>query len=156
VVVNDLIREGAPLYEKRASFWKRLSALLRLKAPVYGPIDLAESLGEGLTLAALDALVREGYLKPTEAAVVAPPRTLTHRRHKGERLRPDESERLARIGKTVVLAEQVFGDKGRALKWLHASKRRLRGKTPFELLATAEGAQVVEEELIAIDEGYVA
>jgi len=31
-----------------------------------------------------------------------------------------------------------------------------RGKTPFELLVTAEGAQVVEEELTAIDEGYVA
>jgi putative toxin-antitoxin system antitoxin component (TIGR02293 family) len=100
--------------------------------------------------------VREGYLKPAEVAVVAPPRTLTHRRQRGERLRPDESERLARIGKTVVLAEQVFGAKDRALKWLHAPKRRLRGKTPFDLLATAEGAQVVEEELIAIDEGYVA
>jgi len=87
---------------------------------------------------------------------VAAPRTLTHRRHERERLRPDESERLARVGKTVVLAEQVFGDKERTLKWLHAPKRRLRGKTPFELLVTAEGAQVVEEELIAIDEGYVA
>ena len=94
--MDDLVREAAPLYERRASFWKRLSALLRLKEPVYGPIDLAESLGEGLTLAALDSLVREGYLKPGELAVVAPPRTLTHRRHKGERLRPDESERLAR------------------------------------------------------------
>ena len=150
------VREAAPLYERRASFWKRLSALLRLKEPVYGPLDLAESLGEGLTLAALDSLVREGYLKPGQLAVVAPPRTLTHRRHKGERLRLDESERLARVGKTAVLAEQVFGDKDRALNWLHAPKRRLRGKTPFELLATAEGAQVVEEELIAIDEGYVA
>jgi putative toxin-antitoxin system antitoxin component (TIGR02293 family) len=87
---------------------------------------------------------------------VAAPRTLTHRRHERERLRPDESERLARVGKTVVLAEQIFGDKDLALKWLHAPKRRLRGKTPFELLATAEGGQVVEEELIAIDEGYVA
>ena len=81
---------------------------------------------------------------------------MTHRRHKGERLRPDESERLARIGKIVALAEQVLGGKDRALKWLHAPKRRLRGKTPVELLATAEGAQVVEEALIAIDEGYVA
>ena len=45
--MNDLVREAAPLYERRASFWKRLSALLRLKEPVYGPIDLAESFGEG-------------------------------------------------------------------------------------------------------------
>ena len=154
--MNDLVREASPLYTRRASFWKRLSDLLGLKEPVYGSIDLAESLGEGLALAALDALVREGYLKPAEVALVAPPRTLTHRRQRRERLRPDESERLARIGKTVVLAEQVFGDKDRALEWLRTPKRRLRGKSAFELLSTAEGGQVVEEELIAIDEGYVA
>ncbi|MGH6692320.1 MAG: antitoxin Xre/MbcA/ParS toxin-binding domain-containing protein, partial [Gammaproteobacteria bacterium] len=154
--MSDLVREASPLYARRVSFWKRLSDLLGLKEPVYGPIDLAESLGEGLALTALDALVREGYLKPAEVALVAPPRTLTHRRQKRERLRPDESERLARIGKTLVLAEQVFGDKHRALEWLRAPKRRLRGKSAFELLSTAEGGQVVEEELIAVDEGYVA
>ena len=154
--MTQVLREASPIYRRRTDFWKRLSTLLALKPPVYRPIDLAQALGEGLSLTALDRLVREGYLKPTELSVVAPLRTLTHRRARGERLRPDESERLARIGKTVVLAEQVFGDKARALEWLHAPKRRLDGKTPFDLLATAEGGQLVEEELIAIDEGYVA
>jgi len=154
--MDQLVREALPLYRRRRGFWRRLSTLLALKHPVYRPIDLAQALGDGLPLAALDSLILEGYLKPAEASVVAPPRTLTHRRDKGERLSPDESERVARVGKTVVLAEQVFGDKDRALKWLHAQKRKLDGKTPFELLATAEGGQLVEEELIAIDEGYVA
>jgi putative toxin-antitoxin system antitoxin component (TIGR02293 family) len=154
--MTQVLREASPIYRRRTGFWKRLSTLLALNPPVYRPIDLAQALSEGLPLTALDAFIREGYLKPTEVAVVAPPRTLTHRRARGERLRPDESERLARIGKTVVLAEQVFGDKDRALEWLHAPKRRLDGKTPFDLLATAEGGQLVEEELIAIDEGYVA
>jgi putative toxin-antitoxin system antitoxin component (TIGR02293 family) len=151
-----LLREASPRYRRRTDFWRKLSSLLELKRPVYRSIDLAHALGEGLALAALDALVREGYLQPAEVSLVAPARTLTHRRARGERLRPDESERVARIGKVVLYAEQVFGDKARALKWLHAPKRRLGGRTPFQLLATAEGAQVVEEELVAIDEGYVA
>ena len=154
--MSYLLREASPRYERRADFWRKLSSLLELKKPVFRPIELAHALGEGLPLAALDALLREGYLQPGEVSLVAPPRTLTHRRARGERLRPDESERVARIGKAVLYAEQVFGDKSRALEWLHAPKRRLGGKTPFQLLRTAEGAQVLEEELVAIDEGYVA
>jgi putative toxin-antitoxin system antitoxin component (TIGR02293 family) len=151
-----LLRAASPRYARSTGYWRRLSALLGLHEPVYRSIDLAHAIGEGFALDALDALLREGYLQPAELSLVAPPRTLTHRRARGERLRPDESERVARIGKAVLHAEQVFGDKARALKWLHAPKRRLDGRTPFQLLATAEGAQVVEEELIAIDEGYVA
>jgi uncharacterized protein (DUF2384 family) len=72
------------------------------------------------------------------------------------RYRAERSKRVARIRKTVVLAEKVFADKERALRWLRARKRKLGGKPPFELLVTAEGGQLIEEELIAIDEGYVA
>ena len=61
-----------------------------------------------------------------------------------------------RIGKIVALAERVFGDEDRALKWLRKPKRRLDGKTPFDLLATAEGGELVVEELMAVDQGYVA
>lgn len=154
--MTNLVRESMPLYERRTSYWKRLSSLLALEEPVHRTLDLLRALDRGLMLSALDSLVRQGYLKTAELAVVAPPRTLSHRRAKGERLRPDESERLARIGKAIVLAEQVFGDKASALEWLHAPKRRLDGKTPFELLGTAEGGQLVEEELVSIDEGYVA
>jgi len=154
--VTNVVRESVPLYERRTNFWRRLSALLSLKEPLDKPMDLLRALEKGLALSALDSLVRKGYLKTAELGLVAPPRTLSHRRAKGERLRPDESERLARIGKAIVLAEQVFGDKAAALAWLHAPKRKFDGKTPFELLATAEGGQMVEEELVSIDEGYVA
>lgn len=154
--MSNVVRESMPLYERRTSYWKRLSALLALKEPLHEPLDLLRALDQGLALSALDSLVRQGYLKSAELAMVAPPRTLSHRRAKGERLRLDESERLARIGKVIVLTEQVFGDKAAALEWLHAPKRKFEGKTAFELLATAEGGQFVEEELVSIDEGYVA
>lgn len=154
--VTNVVRESRALYARRENYWQRLSALLALKEPLNNPLDLVRALDQGLALSALDSLVRQGYLKAAELAVVAPLRTLSHRRAKGERLRPDESERLARIGKTMVLAEQVLGDKAAALAWLHAAKRKFEGRTPFALLATAEGGQLVEEELVAIDEGYVA
>jgi putative toxin-antitoxin system antitoxin component (TIGR02293 family) len=153
--MTNHVRESRAIYDRRTGYWKRLSSLLALKEPVHEPLDLLRALNQGLALSALDSLVRQGYLKAVDLAMVAPPRTLSHRRAKGERLRPDESERLARIGKTIVLAEQVFGDKAGALKWLHAPKRKFEGRTPFELLATAEGGQIVEEELVSIDEGYV-
>jgi putative toxin-antitoxin system antitoxin component (TIGR02293 family) len=154
--MSNVVRESRTIYDRRTGYWKRLSSLLAIKEPVYDPLALLRAIHQGLTLSVLDSLVRQGYLKPAELAVVAPPRTLSHRRAKGERLRPDESERLARIGKAIVLAEQVFGGKAGALEWLHAPKRKFDGKAPFELLATAEGGQLVEEELVAIDEGYVA
>jgi len=154
--MSSLVREARPRYESQRAFWKRLSSLLGLGERVRGPLALAEALQAGLVPSAVDRFVREGYLKPAEVEVVAPRRTLTHRKDRGQRLKPHESERLARLGKAVLLAEQVFGEKARALDWLHAPKRRLRGKSPFELLATAEGGQIVEEELVSIDEGYVA
>jgi len=154
--MTDLVVASRPLFERRTNYWKRLSALLALQNPARKPLDLVRALDRGLAISALDSLVRQGYLKASELAVVAPLRTLSHRRAKGERLRPDESERLARIGKTIVLAEEVFGDKAAALEWLHAPKRKFDGKSPFELLATGEGGQLVEEELVSIDEGYVA
>jgi putative toxin-antitoxin system antitoxin component (TIGR02293 family) len=154
--MSNVLRESRALYARRESYWQRLSALLALQEPLSKPLDLLRVLDEGFALSALDSLVRKGYLKTSELALIAPPRTLSHRRAKGERLRPDESERLARIGKVIVLAEQVFGDKAAALEWLHAPKRKFEGKTAFELLATAEGGQFVEEELVSIDEGYVA
>jgi len=153
--MSSLVHEARPLYERRTSFWRRLSSLL-VQQPVHGPLGLAAALDAGLAPAAVDRLVREGYLKHAEVGVVAPRRTLSHRKDKGQRLRRHESEQLARFGKTILLAEQVFGEKQRALDWLHAPKRRFGGKTPFELLATAAGGQIVEEELVSIDEGYVA
>lgn len=80
---------------------------------------------------------------------------MTHRA-RNEQIRPDEPERVARIRKAELYAELVFGDRKRALKWLHAPKRHLHGETPFQLLATTHGARIVAEELVAIDEGYVA
>jgi putative toxin-antitoxin system antitoxin component (TIGR02293 family) len=68
----------------------------------------------------------------------------------------DEMARLARIAKTIGLAERVFGDRASALEWLETPKTKFGGSSPFELLATGDGGALIDEEIISIDEGYVA
>ncbi|MDD5036947.1 MAG: hypothetical protein PHE55_19650 [Methylococcaceae bacterium] len=63
--------------------------------------------------------------KPSkDLALVLPPRTLAHRRAKGQFLSPDESDRALRVARLVALAEGVFGDREKALCWLRKPQAR--------------------------------
>jgi putative toxin-antitoxin system antitoxin component (TIGR02293 family) len=85
--------------------------------------------------------------------LVINPRTLRHRRARGERLSPEESDRVIRLGRTLSSAERTFGDRDRAWRWLRKANRSLGGHRPLDLLATETGARAVEESLIRLDEG---
>ena len=50
------------------------------------------------------------------------------------------------------LARRVFGDPVKAADWLDRPSVQLGGRTPRELIATAEGARRVEELLAQIDD----
>lgn len=63
------------------------------------------------------------------------------------------SDRLARIARIAAQAESVFGERARAVRWLHQPLAALGGKTPFEKLATEAGAARVEDILTAIEHG---
>lgn len=88
--------------------------------------------------------------------VVIPPRTLKHRRQRGEPLNMDESDRLARVSQMYELAKRVYGDSEGGRKWLLRPKRRFDGKTALSMLRTGVGGQAVQDALIQIDEGYFA
>lgn len=51
------------------------------------------------------------------------------------------------------LADQVFGNHEKALKWLHRPNKRLDGRAPVELLETESGADIVRQILAQIDQG---
>lgn len=87
--------------------------------------------------------------------VVIPPRTLKHRRQRGEPLNLDESDRLARVAKMYELAAKVYGDREDGKNWLVSPMRRFDEKTPLAMLRTEKGEEAVEEFLIQIDEGMV-
>jgi len=54
------------------------------------------------------------------------------------------------------MAEQAFGEPGRAWRWLRKPKRHFNGKTPLEMLATEAGARLVEEMVARIQDGMAA
>ena len=59
------------------------------------------------------------------------------------------AERLERI---AVLAEQVFGDRVKARRWLRRPRRTLQGQTALAYLASETGTQVVEDLLRRMQE----
>ncbi|MGB6687580.1 MAG: antitoxin Xre-like helix-turn-helix domain-containing protein [Terracidiphilus sp.] len=88
--------------------------------------------------------------------VVIPPRTLKHRRQRGEPLSIDESDRLARVARMYELAARVYGEHESGRGWLLRPKRRFNGRTALSMLRTGVGEQEVQDALIQIDEGYFA
>ena len=62
--------------------------------------------------------------------------------------RPEESDRLFRLGRIATLAEDVLGSRDKAAAWLHADNRALGGATPLSELDTDLGAEEVESVLL--------
>jgi putative toxin-antitoxin system antitoxin component (TIGR02293 family) len=118
--------------------------------------DFVRAVEERLPVAALDGLRRSGVTDEEIYLLVAPRRTLAHRRTRREPLSRDESDRAVRLARIIALAERVFGDPPRAWHWLRAAKRRFDGRTPLRFTATEAGGRLVEELLYSIDEGMAA
>lgn len=51
-------------------------------------------------------------------------------------------------------AEAVFGNREKAMAWLRSRQTRFGGKTALELATTEQGARLVRDALVQIDEGY--
>ena len=61
-----------------------------------------------------------------------------------------------RLTRFAALTEKIFADSKEAMLWLRSPKKRLRGRTAFEMMATEAGSRLVEEVLYRIDEGMAA
>ncbi|MCU7936081.1 MAG: DUF2384 domain-containing protein [Candidatus Thiodiazotropha sp. (ex Dulcina madagascariensis)] len=124
---------------------------------VTSELELAEVVRLGFSPAVIDELFDGDILTKTDMKrLVMPRRTLTHRIKKGERLTREESDRVARIARIVAMAEETFGNREKASRWLHKPKQGYGGQTPIDLLDTEEGARVVEDRLFRIAHGLAA
>lgn len=117
----------------------------------YGERPLISHIRQGLPTHAFDRL--QAFLGCSTlvlaSALGIAPRTLARRR--GDRLSPEESDRLLRAARLAELALVVFEDADAASEWLTTPKRLLRGETPLEHADTAPGAREVEDMLYAIE-----
>jgi putative toxin-antitoxin system antitoxin component (TIGR02293 family) len=118
--------------------------------------DLAEMVEKGLPTAAIARLKEEGLTFSEISAVVISPRTLKHRKARGEQLSHEETDRMVRVARIIALAEQVFGTRDKALTWLRSKDDRLKERTPLSMLHTESGGRLVENMLWQIDEGIYA
>lgn len=116
--------------------------------------DLREAILRGLPYASFEALASAFHIakKDLLALLRVPPRTLA-RRKRARRFEADESDRLFRIGRIAVQAEEVLGDREKAAAWLQEPNRALGGRTPLRQLDTDLGAREVEDLLLRIGHG---
>jgi putative toxin-antitoxin system antitoxin component (TIGR02293 family) len=82
-------------------------------------------------------------------------RTAVRRKAEGY-LKPDEADRLLRVGRVFEEATRIFGAEERAAGWLNQPSPFLYNVTPLSLLDSDGGAQAVSEELGRIDYGDFA
>ena len=78
--------------------------------------------------------------------------------HALRRVRPASTEAAETAGRVVrlaKLAEQIFGDKAKAARWLGKPKVALCGKAPLNCLGDEQGERIVEEMLFRIDSGIL-
>jgi putative toxin-antitoxin system antitoxin component (TIGR02293 family) len=101
-------------------------------------------------------LLQYGYSEDELFTLVIPKRTLARRRAAHEALTVEETDKAMRLRRIATQAQRVFGDPGKAHRWLRKPKRELNGETPIAFLASEEGARIVEEMLHRIDHGMAA
>jgi putative toxin-antitoxin system antitoxin component (TIGR02293 family) len=129
----------------------------RLVRSVFGKhpteFQMAEIVERGLPLQSVDLLRKEGLTFTEVHELVLPARTLKHRKEKKQVLSQEESDRTLRVARTISLADRVFGNHEKALRWLRRQNQRLGGRAPLEMLRSEAGGSLVRQMLYQIDEG---
>jgi putative toxin-antitoxin system antitoxin component (TIGR02293 family) len=115
--------------------------------------ELAEIVEQGLPTDSINHLKEQGLTFSELSEIVIAPRTLKHRKARGEHLSHEETGRMVRIARIFALADDVFGNHDRALIWLRSADDRINGRTPLSMLHTESGGRLVEKMLWQIDEG---
>ena len=60
---------------------------------------------------------------------------------------------MVRVARIVALAENIFGNHAKALRWLRTADDRIGGRHPLSMLQTDAGGRLIESMLWLIDEG---
>ena len=117
---------------------------------VHSDAEMAVAVGMGFTVGTIDALKSRGITDQEVSSLIIKPRTLSHRRANRSKLTIEESDRAARVARTLALTSRAFANKDKADRWLHKNLRALGGQTPMALIRTDVGARIVENLLARI------
>ncbi len=119
--------------------------------------DLIDAIRKGLKKEAVDHVADALEISPSEISrfLHVSPRTL-HRYGPDDTLSLDASDHLIQICKVHSRSVEVFGDKRKAIRWLKYPSAALGNTTPFDLLDTSAGVEMVLDELGRIEYGVIA
>ncbi len=120
-------------------------------------IDLQQAIRDGFPQGAVAGLMHSANLNLKEIAATLDltTRSLQRRRPQG-RLARSESDRIYRLARIVVLANEYLGDGQLALQWLRSPNGALGGRSPLDVVDTEPGARMVENVLGRIAYGGVS
>jgi putative toxin-antitoxin system antitoxin component (TIGR02293 family) len=129
---------------------RSLAALLGVKSGksrAFSDLDLSDAISRGLSVDAVDTVCE--LMAPDDKAMryrIVPKATLMRRQRSPERrLSPEESDRVARLGRVWTFALDVWKSAEAARRFLGASHPLLGGRVARELAAESEvGARAVE------------
>jgi putative toxin-antitoxin system antitoxin component (TIGR02293 family) len=123
--------------------------------PLENDLEMASLILAGLPTAVLRKVAAFLGLRPAKVGslVNINEKTLERRLKAHARLKPDESERVARLMRIISLAASVLESEAHARAWLNRPLRELGGRTPLQMTATEPGAREVERVLGRIEHG---
>jgi putative toxin-antitoxin system antitoxin component (TIGR02293 family) len=135
-----------------------LAKTLGIKGPT-SPLDLIETIRQGLPKQALERLAEALRVKVLDLEHILPvsKRTLQRYEQQDVKFLPKElSDHMLQVAKVYARAVDVFEDEERALEWLQAPIVALGGRIPMSLLDTSAGVDLVLTELGRIEYGVFA
>ena len=118
--------------------------------------DLAVVVHQRLPLISLKQISQEGLSDQEIDRLIIPQRTRRHRADKNQPLTVEESDRTIRLLRIQTIAEETFGDKGKAATWLRRPLRELNKQAPLDVAQSEAGARVIETILGKIEWGAAA
>jgi putative toxin-antitoxin system antitoxin component (TIGR02293 family) len=126
--------------------------------PLENDLEMAALIPVGLPAVVLRHVGGFLGLRPAKVGPIVniSEKTLERRLKARARLKPDESERVARLMRIISRAASVLESEEHAREWLKRPLRELGGLTPLQLAATEPGAREVERVLGRLEHGIFA
>ncbi|HVB02217.1 MAG TPA: antitoxin Xre/MbcA/ParS toxin-binding domain-containing protein [Chitinophagaceae bacterium] len=125
---------------------------------ISNPVVLVFTAGKGLEVNFFDQLLKlTGLNKKQLAAIIdTTPKTIDNRRLNRRPLGRIESEQLLQILALYKKGKEIFGTPNSFIGWLNVPAIGLGERTPFDLMHTPGGINLIMEELIRIEFGALA
>lgn len=117
-------------------------------------MDMIELSRLGISKVAVNNLASFLALSSKQLADVLPVSERTLQRYRSTKnFNCYVSERVLQIAEVTAKGTEVFGDKSKYIQWMHSPIRAFDDRTPFEMLNSTFGADMVLQELGRIEHG---